>query len=68
MKMGLKEDNSAKLQNLFKEVLTKPASPNTTTGMTDIERQELIEKETVEDITAANNVIEMAFKRMSESL
>ena len=36
--------------------------------MSEIERQEQIEKETAEDIAAANKVIEEAFKRMSESL
>ncbi|KAF5817432.1 hypothetical protein HanXRQr2_Chr02g0052931 [Helianthus annuus] len=34
--MGLKEESSVKLQNLFKKVLTKPASPNTS-EVTDIE-------------------------------
>ena len=71
-KMDLKEDRSAKLQDLAKKVLTKPASPNTS-DMTDIEldqkkRQEQIERETAEDIAASNYVIEMAFKQMSESL
>ncbi|XP_022014934.1 uncharacterized protein LOC110914452 [Helianthus annuus] len=69
-KMDLKEDSSAKLQNLVKKVLSKPASPNTSADMTAIEldqkkRQELIEKETAEDIAIANDVINMAFKQMS---
>ena len=34
----------------------------------EVERQELIEQETAEDIAAADKVIEEAFKRMSESL
>ena len=68
MKMGLKEDSSTRIQNLFKKILNCPASPNTATDMSEIERQEQIEKETAEDIAAANKVIEEAFKRMSESL
>ncbi|XP_035842054.1 uncharacterized protein LOC110923978 [Helianthus annuus] len=72
-KMDLKEDRSAKLQDLAKKVLTKPASPNDSAEISDIEpdqqkRQEQIEKETTEDIAAAINVIEMAFNKMSESL
>ncbi|XP_021986119.1 uncharacterized protein LOC110882395 [Helianthus annuus] len=72
-KMDLKEDRSAKLQDLAKKVLTKPASPNDSAEISDIEpdqqkRQEQIEKETAEDIAAANDVIEMAFKQMSDSL
>ncbi|KAJ0466893.1 hypothetical protein HanIR_Chr14g0677181 [Helianthus annuus] len=68
LKMGLKEDSSSKLQNLFMKVLNKPASLNTAKDKTEIERQELIEQETAEDIAAADKVIEEAFKRMSESL
>ncbi|MFS8015919.1 hypothetical protein Hanom_Chr15g01362361 [Helianthus anomalus] len=36
--------------------------------MTENEKQELIEQETAEDITAPNKVLEEAFKRMSDSL
>ncbi|MFS8020989.1 hypothetical protein Hanom_Chr16g01422221 [Helianthus anomalus] len=43
MKMGLKEDSSTRIQNLLKKVLNKPASPDTASDMTKIERQELIE-------------------------
>ncbi|MFS8025315.1 hypothetical protein Hanom_Chr16g01473521 [Helianthus anomalus] len=68
MTMGLKEDSSTRVQNLVKKVLNKSASPDTATDMTEVERQELIEQETAEDISAANKVIEEAFKRMSESL
>ncbi|XP_021971359.1 uncharacterized protein LOC110866520 [Helianthus annuus] len=44
-KMGLNEDNSSKLQNLFKKVLNKPASPNTAKDKTEVERQELTKVE-----------------------
>ena len=69
-KMDLKEDRSAKLQDLAKKVLTRPASPNDSAEISDIEPdqqkiQEQIEKETAEDIAAANDVIKMAFKQMS---
>ncbi|KAJ0480488.1 hypothetical protein HanIR_Chr13g0632251 [Helianthus annuus] len=71
-KMGLKEESSVRLQDLFKKVLTKPASPSTS-KISDIEpdqqkRQEQIEKETAEDVAAANDVIEKALKQMSDSL
>ncbi|XP_021979769.2 protein FAR1-RELATED SEQUENCE 5-like [Helianthus annuus] len=71
--MALDKDRSAQLQDLAKKVLNKPSSPNNSAEISDIEpdqqkRQEQIENETAEDIAAANDVIEMAFKQIFEDV